>query len=57
MRATQLGYKLSNEWEGEIHPTFIKNYSLVFLYMMDVAVDGSRPMLRINIIASSPTEQ
>ncbi|KAK6777391.1 hypothetical protein RDI58_024108 [Solanum bulbocastanum] len=50
LRAKQLGDKLSNEWEGKIHPTFIKNDRHVSLCMMDTAVDGSRPILRINVI-------
>ncbi|KAK6786246.1 hypothetical protein RDI58_014771 [Solanum bulbocastanum] len=41
---------------GELHPTFIKNDRHVSLYMMDIAVDGSRPILRINVIARSPIE-
>jgi len=41
---------------GKIHPTFIKNDRHVSLYMMDIAADGSRPILRINVIARSPIE-
>ncbi|KAH0776479.1 hypothetical protein KY290_007890 [Solanum tuberosum] len=40
----------------KIHPTFIKNHRHVSLYMMDIAADGSRPILRINVIARSPIE-
>ncbi|KAF3677050.1 hypothetical protein FXO37_05010 [Capsicum annuum] len=41
-----------NGW-GKIHPTFINNDRHVFLYMLDVAADGSRPLLRINIVPGS----
>ncbi|KAG5575814.1 hypothetical protein H5410_055948 [Solanum commersonii] len=41
---------------GKIHPTFIKNDRHVSLYMMDIAADGSRPILRINIIVRSLIE-
>ncbi|KAG5615239.1 hypothetical protein H5410_015063 [Solanum commersonii] len=41
---------------GKIHPTFIKNDRHVSLYMMDIVVDGSRPILRTNVIARSPIE-
>ncbi|PHT40683.1 hypothetical protein CQW23_19537 [Capsicum baccatum] len=38
----------------KIHLTFINNDLKVSLYMLDVAVDGSRPLLRlINIVAGS----
>ncbi|KAM3237668.1 hypothetical protein P3L10_012698 [Capsicum annuum] len=40
---------------GKIHPTFINNDWHVSLYMLDVVADGSRPLLRINIIPESPT--
>ncbi|PHU09630.1 hypothetical protein BC332_21490 [Capsicum chinense] len=40
---------------GKIHFTFINNDRHVSLYMLDVAVDGSRPLLRINIVLGSPT--
>ncbi|KAF3613588.1 hypothetical protein FXO38_36153 [Capsicum annuum] len=40
---------------GKIHSTFINNDRHVSLYMLDVAVDGSRPLLRINIVSGSPT--
>ncbi|KAF3676589.1 Acetylornithine aminotransferase, mitochondrial [Capsicum annuum] len=40
---------------GKIHPTFIKNDRHVSLYMFDVVVDGSRPLLRINVVPGSPT--
>ncbi|PHT45347.1 hypothetical protein CQW23_14505 [Capsicum baccatum] len=42
-----------NKW-GKIHPMFINNEQHVSLYMLDVIVDGSRPLLRINIISGSP---
>ncbi|PHT49790.1 hypothetical protein CQW23_09537 [Capsicum baccatum] len=45
---------LMNE-QGKIHPTFIKNDRHVSLYMLDVVADGSRPLLRINVIPESPT--
>lgn len=35
---------------GKIHPTFIGNDKNMGLYMMDVAADISRPILKINII-------
>ncbi|PHU02667.1 hypothetical protein BC332_27918 [Capsicum chinense] len=38
----------------KIHSTFIRNDKHVSLYMLNVVVDGSRPILRINIIARSP---
>ncbi|KAG5579591.1 hypothetical protein H5410_050218 [Solanum commersonii] len=41
---------------GKIHPTFINNDRHVSLYMMDIVADGSRPILRINVIARSPIE-
>ena len=41
---------------GKVHPTFVKNDRHVSLYMMDIAADGSRPILRINVIARSPIE-
>ncbi|KAF3626459.1 hypothetical protein FXO37_30366 [Capsicum annuum] len=40
---------------GKIYLTFINNDRHVSLYMLDVAVDGSRPLLRINIISGSLT--
>ncbi|KAH0652023.1 hypothetical protein KY290_032940 [Solanum tuberosum] len=40
----------------KIHPTFIKNDRHVSLYMMDIVADGSRPILRINVIARSLIE-
>ncbi|KAF3662054.1 hypothetical protein T459_17069 [Capsicum annuum] len=40
---------------GKIHPTFIKNDRHVSLYMLDATVNGSRPLLRINVIPGSPT--
>ncbi|KAG5576223.1 hypothetical protein H5410_056357, partial [Solanum commersonii] len=40
----------------KIHPAFIKNDWHVSLYLMNIDVDGSRPILRINIIARSPIE-
>ncbi|PHT75021.1 hypothetical protein T459_22298 [Capsicum annuum] len=39
---------------SKIHTTFINNDRHVTLYMLDVAVDGSRPLLRINIVTGSP---
>ncbi|PHT59011.1 hypothetical protein CQW23_01374 [Capsicum baccatum] len=42
-------------WRGKIHSTFINNDRHVSLYMLDVTADGSRPLLRINIIPGSPT--
>ncbi|PHT77872.1 hypothetical protein T459_15924 [Capsicum annuum] len=44
---------LMNE-RGKIHPTFINNDRHVSLYMLDVAADGSRPLLRINVITGFP---
>ncbi|PHU29064.1 hypothetical protein BC332_01157 [Capsicum chinense] len=41
--------------QGKMHPTFINNERHVSLYMLDVAANGSRPLLRINIIPRSPT--
>ncbi|PHT83170.1 hypothetical protein T459_11613 [Capsicum annuum] len=41
--------------QGKIHPTFINNDRHVSLYMLDVTVDGSTPLLRINVIPRSPT--
>ncbi|KAK4706767.1 hypothetical protein R3W88_033676 [Solanum pinnatisectum] len=41
---------------GKIHPTFINNDRNVSLYMMDIVVDGCRPILRINVIARSSIE-
>ncbi|XP_060179031.1 uncharacterized protein LOC132609179 [Lycium barbarum] len=35
------------------HPSFIMNDRQVVLYMLDVAVDGSRPVLRINVVERS----
>ncbi|KAM3235389.1 hypothetical protein P3L10_015425 [Capsicum annuum] len=43
-----------NGW-GKLHPTFINNDRQVSLYMLDVVADGSRPLLRINVIPGSPT--
>ncbi|PHT94988.1 hypothetical protein T459_02870 [Capsicum annuum] len=40
---------------GKIHPTFINNDQHVSLYMLDVTADGSRPLLRINVIPGSLT--
>ncbi|PHT99987.1 hypothetical protein BC332_29775 [Capsicum chinense] len=40
---------------GKIHSTFIKNDWHVFLYMLDIIVDGSRPLLKINTVMGSPT--
>lgn len=40
---------------GKIHPTFINNNRHVSLYMLDIAADGFRPLLRINIVLGSPT--
>ncbi|PHT94525.1 hypothetical protein T459_02407 [Capsicum annuum] len=45
---------LMNE-RGKMHPTFIKNDRHVSLYMLNVVADGSRPLLRINVIPKSPT--
>ncbi|PHT98882.1 hypothetical protein BC332_32187 [Capsicum chinense] len=36
---------------GKIHPTFINNDRHVSLYMLDVATDGSRTLLRINVLS------
>ncbi|KAG5570505.1 hypothetical protein H5410_060271 [Solanum commersonii] len=41
---------------GKIHPTFIKNDRHVSLYMLDIGIDGSRPILRINVNAITPIE-
>ncbi|PHT49789.1 hypothetical protein CQW23_09536 [Capsicum baccatum] len=41
--------------QGKIHPTFINNDQHVSLYMLDVDVDGSRPLLRITVVLRSPT--
>ncbi|PHU03285.1 hypothetical protein BC332_28536 [Capsicum chinense] len=41
--------------QGKIHPMFINNDRHVSLYMLDISADGSRPLLRINIILESPT--
>ncbi|PHU14772.1 hypothetical protein BC332_15977 [Capsicum chinense] len=41
--------------QGKIHSTFINNDRYVSLYILDVAADGSRPLLRINIVSGSPT--
>ncbi|PHT58289.1 hypothetical protein CQW23_00652 [Capsicum baccatum] len=40
---------------GKIHPTFINNDQHVSLYMFDIAADGSRSLLRINVVTGSPT--
>ncbi|PHU14531.1 hypothetical protein BC332_15736 [Capsicum chinense] len=40
---------------GKIHPTFINNDRHVSLYIFNVVADGSRPLLRINVIPESPT--
>ncbi|KAF3671608.1 Glucose-1-phosphate adenylyltransferase small subunit, chloroplastic [Capsicum annuum] len=48
-----IGYVM-NGW-GKIHPTFINNDRDMSLYMLDVAVNGSRPLLRINVVPGSPT--
>ncbi|PHT27134.1 hypothetical protein CQW23_33262 [Capsicum baccatum] len=40
---------------GKIHPTFINNDRHVSLYMLDVSADGSRPLLRINVVSMSTT--
>ncbi|KAK4708494.1 hypothetical protein R3W88_029419 [Solanum pinnatisectum] len=40
---------------GKIHLTLMIGMH-VSLYMMDIAADGSRPILRINVIAKSPIE-
>ncbi|PHT47416.1 hypothetical protein CQW23_11624 [Capsicum baccatum] len=40
---------------GKIHPTFINNDRHVSLYMLNVVADGSRPLLRVNIVLGSPT--
>ncbi|PHT93050.1 hypothetical protein T459_00932 [Capsicum annuum] len=42
---------------GKIHLTFINNDRHVSLYMLDVVADGSRSLLRINIVSESPTIQ
>ncbi|PHT38677.1 hypothetical protein CQW23_22250 [Capsicum baccatum] len=47
-----IGYVMNER--GKIHPTFINNDRHVLLYMLDVAADGSRPLLRINIVPGSP---
>ncbi|KAM3218688.1 hypothetical protein P3L10_023219 [Capsicum annuum] len=39
---------------GKIHSTFINNDRHVPLYMLDVAADGSRLSLRINVVPGSP---
>ncbi|KAG5584933.1 hypothetical protein H5410_045367 [Solanum commersonii] len=41
---------------GKIHLMFIKNDRHANLYMIDIDVDGSRPILRINIIVRPPIE-
>ncbi|KAH0715963.1 hypothetical protein KY290_008930 [Solanum tuberosum] len=41
---------------GKIHPTFIKNYRHVRLYMLGIGIDGSRPTLSINVNARPPIE-
>ncbi|KAM3395468.1 hypothetical protein P3S68_004474 [Capsicum galapagoense] len=43
-----------NGW-GKLHPTFINNDRHVSLYMLDVVADGSKPLLRINVIPGSLT--
>lgn len=40
----------------KIHPTFIKNYRHVEFYMLFVGLDGSRPILRINVLKRSQEE-
>ncbi|PHT45608.1 hypothetical protein CQW23_14766 [Capsicum baccatum] len=40
---------------GKIYPTFINNDRHVSLYMLDVTADGSRLLLRINVVPGSPT--
>ncbi|KAG5576236.1 hypothetical protein H5410_056370 [Solanum commersonii] len=45
----------SNEYKRKKHPTFIKNGIHVSLYMLDVATNSSRPILRIIIITWSLT--
>ncbi|KAM3290861.1 hypothetical protein P3S67_019150 [Capsicum chacoense] len=40
---------------GKIHPTFINNDRHVSLYMLGVIANGSRPILRINVVPRSPT--
>ena len=39
--------------QGKIHPTFINNDRHVSLYMLNIAADGSRPLLRRNIVSGS----
>ncbi|KAK4721848.1 hypothetical protein R3W88_012081 [Solanum pinnatisectum] len=41
---------------GKIHPAFIKNDRHVSLYMLDIGIDGSRPILRINVNVRPPIE-
>ncbi|KAG5586663.1 hypothetical protein H5410_047097 [Solanum commersonii] len=41
---------------GKIHPTFIKNDRHVSLYMLDIGIDGSRPILRIHVNVRPPIE-
>ncbi|KAF3629561.1 hypothetical protein FXO38_27606 [Capsicum annuum] len=41
--------------QGKIHSTFINNDRHVSLYMLDVAIDGSRTLLRINVLSGFPT--
>ncbi|PHT97824.1 hypothetical protein BC332_33250 [Capsicum chinense] len=41
----------------KIYPTFINNDRHVSLYILDIAADGSRLLLRINIVPGSPTIQ
>ncbi|PHT52856.1 hypothetical protein CQW23_07318 [Capsicum baccatum] len=40
---------------GKIYITFINNDQHVSLYMLDVAANGSRLLLRINVVSGSPT--
>ncbi|KAH0784216.1 hypothetical protein KY290_003814 [Solanum tuberosum] len=49
-----ISYKINGR--VKIHPTFIKNDRHVSLYMIDIVADGSRPILRINVIARSSIE-
>ncbi|KAK4737230.1 hypothetical protein R3W88_000927 [Solanum pinnatisectum] len=49
-----ISYQMNHK--GKLHLTFIKNDRHVSLYMLDIGIDGSKPILRININSRSPIE-
>ncbi|KAF3662608.1 hypothetical protein FXO38_11087 [Capsicum annuum] len=55
MQAKNVVVKYGMNERGKMNPTFINNYRHVSLYMLNVAADSSRPLLRINVVPGSPT--